>query len=73
MSARRCPYCRPSYVVMAQHQSSQTMPMSGFRGPLFAEVFGNIRTKFAQSTGFRPLLKSRPADLLRKTGAEGGI
>lgn len=49
------------------------MPMSDFRGPLFAEVSGNIRTKFAQSTGFRPLLESRRADLLRKTGAEGGI
>ena len=27
------------------------MAMSGFRGLLFAEVFGNIRTKFAQNTG----------------------
>ena len=43
------------------------MPMSGFRGPLFAEVFGNIRTKFAQTTDSGLLLKSRPADFLRKT------
>ena len=34
-----------------RQQPSQTMAMSGFRGPLFAEVFGNIRTQFAQNTG----------------------
>ena len=33
------------------------MPMSDVRGPLFAEVFGHIRAKFAQTTGCRPLLK----------------
>ena len=37
------------------------MAMSGFRGPLFAEVFGNIRTQFAQNTGSGPLLKSGTA------------
>ena len=45
----------------------------GLSRPWCADLFPNRATNVPHSTGFRPLLKSRPADLLRKNGAEGGI
>ena len=48
------------------------MAMSGFRGLLFAEAFGNIRTKFAQNTGSGQNEKACALGLVLKPGHAQG-